>query len=495
MMDLRPDREVDLKPRRDRALGDLMYMNREILGYKLLLDRLHGQWAKIVLKNIDPMKPHSYRALIKAFRGAYKSSFFTVGLPLWLLARNPNLRVLVANEVESNAIDFVKEQQGHILRNANFISLFGEWYLRDEFRDSDYIVKTRTRTVGKESSVTAAGLETTLVSGHYDVIIADDLVGPNDRDSEAKRRRTLHFYQDLFSLLETNGVLLVIGTRWHPKDLYDHIENVQNPDLIAQGQRPFDMIEVPGEDESGKPTFPEIRDAESLVRAKIEMGIRSYSAQIRLKPMADEEKIFKKLQFFNPAEYTPGDYARYGYADYSAKKEQDKNDYAAIVDILQTPDGRLLVWGADIKRRAVSETNAALIFKHQVQPYASVGVEDDIFELISEDLQRQILKAGIYIPFKKRATAGLPNKTARINAIEGLITAGIVLFRADWKTAPHNYHLLIEQLEAFGDKKAHDDGPDALEGAIWMCTNKITSETLKAVKIEPSQTSKATDGY
>jgi predicted phage terminase large subunit-like protein len=109
-----------------------------------------------------------------------------------------------------------------------------------------------------------------------------------------------------------------------------------------------------------------------------------------------------------------------------------------------------------------------LIFNHQIHPYSEVGVEDDIFEMISKDLTSQLDRAGVSMNVRKRASRNLPNKTARINSMEGRVTAGVIKFRKDWKTAPNNYHLLIEQLQSFGMKNEHDDAPDALEGAVWL---------------------------
>ena len=449
---------------RQRALADPYILTKEILGYRDLIDRLHGTWGKRVQEMVRFPLKQNYRVLCLAARGLFKSTFWSVGVPIWALANDPNLSIGVVNEVEDNAINFVKEQEGHIQKNGLFIHHFGDWFRRGEFSDQQYIVKQRTTLLGKEPSMYAAGIDKALVSTHFDIMVLDDIAGPDDRDSPAKRKRTIKFYQDMFSLLKDVSVLIVVGTPWHQQDVYHHIQYVQNKELKAKGLPSFDVFFHPSTLDGETPTYPEIVNAAKLMERRINKGIIEFSAQDMLNPRSEEQMVFQKLHFFDINEVSDED-PRYGYADYAGTKKENKGDFSAIISAVYSPkDQSILVVDADVRRRPVSQTNYAILLKHAVHAFQQFGVEDDTFSMISEDLRRQSMELHLHLSPFRRPVSTLDNKIARINRMEGKISTGMIKFRKDWRTAPNNYYLLIEQLQTFGNKGENDDAPDALEG-------------------------------
>jgi hypothetical protein len=62
------------------------------------------------------------------------------------------------------------------------------------------------------------------------------------------------------------------------------------------------------------------------------------------------------------------------------------------------------------------------------------------------------------------------SKIARIQSLEPLTSAGRIRFRRDWRTASASYRLFVEQLTMY-PVAAHDDGPDALEGAYQLAAS------------------------
>ena len=454
------------------ALNDFYVFTHDVLGYRKIVPELHGVWCEKLQGMIGAERINPFKLLNLAFRGSFKSSVISIALPLHLLAKNPNLRILLVNAVTSNAEAFIREQQAHIRQNQMFRTLFGDWEQPGEFRDNDYIVATRTSVIGKEPSVKAAGLDSTLESGHYDVVICDDLVNMEDKISPIKRKRTLEFYRGLFSMLERTSAMIVVGTRWSREDLYDHIMNTQNAELKREGRPQFIVWNHPAVDENDEPLHPNLLGKEALTELRVNEGIVLYAANYRLDPMPEEDMIFKQFHFFDPDAIHLNGQQIYGYADHSAGKKEEKNDTAAIITALLDTDGSILIVDADIKRRPVSETNNRIVMKQLGLPYYSFGVEDDIYKLIGDDLVKQSKENSAYVNVRRRPVSGLPNKTARINSIEGLVSSGQIKFRKDWKTAPNNYYLLIEQLQEFGNKRSHDDGPDALEGVTWLIRGK-----------------------
>lgn len=76
----------------------------------------------------------------------------------------------------------------------------------------------------RDSTVATAGLTTTTTGAHADLIILDDLVEPNNNNS-AGRKLVEERYSQMQSILNAGGMIVAVGTRYDPKDLYDHLLN------------------------------------------------------------------------------------------------------------------------------------------------------------------------------------------------------------------------------------------------------------------------------
>jgi hypothetical protein len=127
---------------------------------------------------------------------------------------------MIDSEIYSNSKNFLREIKGHI-ESPQFKMLFGDWK-GDVWQEGEIIIKTRTK-VYKEPSIVCAGVETTKVGMHFDVIIHDDLCSDNNMQTEDSREKVIRHYQMNTSILEPNGIMIVIGTRYHEQDIIGHI--------------------------------------------------------------------------------------------------------------------------------------------------------------------------------------------------------------------------------------------------------------------------------
>lgn len=211
----------------------------EVLGYEVLpfhLSMLRYQFA------------HP-RNLQLVFRGAGKSTLCTVTKAIHLLLLDPNLRILISSKTITNAEGFLKEIRGHFEGNAKLAEIFGTQY------DSRKVSKWDTREieilpkskVTKEASITCAGVDGTIVSKHYDVMLSDDLVDEdNSRTAHMREKTRTWYYKTLDPCLEPpspdcpyRGEHHILGTRYHYDDLYG---TLMSKDLQEHHQiiRPYD---------------------------------------------------------------------------------------------------------------------------------------------------------------------------------------------------------------------------------------------------------------
>jgi phage terminase large subunit-like protein len=104
----------------------------------------------------------------------------------------------------------------------------------------------------RDPSVFTAGLTTNIVGMHADISIMDDVVVYNNAASEEGRAKTLTQFGHLSSIAGTGSEVWIVGTRYHPNDLYSTLMDMEISDYDELGNpvnvRPlFDYKEWPVE--------------------------------------------------------------------------------------------------------------------------------------------------------------------------------------------------------------------------------------------------------
>jgi len=87
-----------------------------------------------------------------------------------------------------------------------------------------------------------------------------------------------------------------------------------------------------------------------------------------------------------------------------------------------------------------------------------------------------------------------PDKFMRVEALlEPLNRNGKLCLNENERKSPHMQRL-ADQFTLFSPgSRAHDDGPDAVEGAVWMINNKKVTIATGSIKI--TQRKKFTDNH
>lgn len=183
---------------------------QHLLGYKALTPYTHRDV-------IQTLQSNTKRKLIVMPRGTFKSSLASVSYPIWLLLKDPNLRILLDSEIYSNSKNFLREIKGHLIAEE-ICSLFGRFENPTCWNESEIIINQRSKVL-KEASITASGIGAEKTGQHYDVIICDDLNSPNNSATPEGIDKVIQHYRYNTSILEPTGTMIVIGTRFHERDL------------------------------------------------------------------------------------------------------------------------------------------------------------------------------------------------------------------------------------------------------------------------------------
>lgn len=179
------------------------------LNYNEMTSTTHGPICQALASE-------SKRKLIVVPRSCFKSSIATISYSIWRLTKNPNERILIDSELYTNSKRFLREIKAH-LESKYLVEMFGE-FKGDVWTEGEIVIKQRTKAY-KESSITCSGIGAEKTSQHYSVIIADDLNSTQNINTLDLRQKVINHYRLYTSLLEPDGTLVVIGTRYHEQDL------------------------------------------------------------------------------------------------------------------------------------------------------------------------------------------------------------------------------------------------------------------------------------
>jgi len=184
------------------------------------------------------------RGVILAYRGAGKTQPLTIGQSVLQVLVDPNIRILLSSRTCTQAETFLRGIKNR-LQERQLTEIFGN-QVGDKWDTREINVANRT-TSAMESNITTVGIDGGVVSRHFDMIIADDLVSIENSRTYGQREKVKEwYYTELEPTLEEGGKEWIIGTRYHYHDLYGHLiknEFAKNhlviPALDSQGRSPW----------------------------------------------------------------------------------------------------------------------------------------------------------------------------------------------------------------------------------------------------------------
>jgi hypothetical protein len=306
---------------RERCRSSIFWVGWYLCGYRELSIILHFAIASLFQRRIED---GWRRQLILVPRGHFKTSLLNIAFIIWLVIRDPNIRVLMV----MHNLDMAKAKGRKlkaIMRGKAMRTYFPELIPTDKAKMGTTTEWSVVRTAEHaEETVTLAGVATGTTGGHYDVIIIDDGVDIKASGSEQVMANAVNFLEALDPLLESEDSLIaVIGTLWPggEKGFYERLLNnprykkivlgcyiderfqatlaeagvtLPGPEYTAAKVKPANL-EAAWQD--GQPIFPERRTMEGLADTLAEMGSFKFSHQM-LNVLVDEgQRRFRREDF------------------------------------------------------------------------------------------------------------------------------------------------------------------------------------------------------
>lgn len=321
--------EVLKEEARQKCLEDLHYLAKHILGY----DRLTEHYHRGMAKDIDTPK-YKFKLLLHP-RGHFKSTLGTESYPIKKSLENPNLRCLLTNAKLDNSRKFLRTIAKHFNSNPRFRWVWRDWWIkkyateydRATMKDKlDWVVRDVQDELtllrpgqAREATFTTGAVDASMVSQHYGLIVADDLINREYVRTQEMVEKSILYFKDLLDLLDPDGELLVIGTRWSHMDLYAWIieefghkasysvpvhiihgqleEALQRAEGTPDGEKSWLISITPTSPE--KPVFPEEFGPKVLQELLEAKGPYEFGAQYLLDPTPAEHQKFME-EWFKP---------------------------------------------------------------------------------------------------------------------------------------------------------------------------------------------------
>jgi predicted phage terminase large subunit-like protein len=458
----------DLERVRNRAKNDLYVFAKGILGYRDLTPRTHQSGARFLLEH------PSQKKMLLAPRGHFKTSIFTISDSIRELAIDPNIRILIANESGGNSQAMLTEIKNHFTMNARLRAFFGYIIprrLSETTWTKDSILIPRT-AIHREPSITAVGVETAVVSRHFNLFKFDDLVGEEAFNSPAVMEKTIQWLRHSVSLVVNpmTDRFHIIGTRWSFSDVYSYALK----DMGFELHRISPLVRLA--DGTIEPRFKE-RFTMRWFQDIIETDPQHWSTQYANDPLDIAISDFKK-EWIRWYEIAPDGDIRYKdsfgqltiqplnkltiftHVDPSMG-EGSKSDYSAVVTVGVNSQGQVFVLEA--WRQRVDPINLVeKIFQvHESFNPKSISIEAVAFQkALKPFIEREASRRRTYLRIVDYKPSNRKSKAARIRgALQPYFASGHMFLRSSQADLVHEYlHFGREDHEDLMDALAQ--GPD-----------------------------------
>jgi predicted phage terminase large subunit-like protein len=351
----------------------------------------------------------------------------------------------------------------------NILEEFGQEYFGQAI-DPRTSAANRWNLLNRHGGMITAGVESQFTGmGAHLLILDDPIKNGEEALSENRRDAMWDWWQSTaFTRLEPDGVCVVIMTRWHTDDLVGR--------LIQQGQEANDrwtVINLPalaGEDDllgrsPGEALWPERWNQPWLETKRAGMNKYWWECLYQQNPTRSDKvewgaDYFPDSMWIKQDEWPTKFDLKVMMIDPSKGSKDRKGDFSAIV-FLGIKNGIGYV-DSSIERRPVSEiVRDGLNIYERYKPHC-LGIETNQFqELLVPEFNRQHReRSNFHLNIEE--VDNRVNKVVRIQRLDPYLRNGELKFLDN----PSN-HILVNQLKEF-PLGSHDDGPDALEGAVRL---------------------------
>jgi len=427
----------------------------------------------------------------------------------WIVTRHPEVTILYISATAELAETQLYAIQ-NILGSTQYMRYFPEYVHPQEGKRDKWSVKKmsvdhpKRREEGiRDATISTAGLTTNTTGWHADIVVADDLVIPENAYTEDGRTAVTKKSSQFTSIRNAGGFTMACGTRYHPADIYATWKKqeyeVFNADMEVIDKKPVWEVREFAVETDGLFIWPRtVRskdnkafgfDANTLARIKAEYEdkVQFYAQYYNDPNDPGSERITQdKFQYYNQRflrkegsnwffkDRRLNVYAAVDFA-FSLNK---RSDFTAIVVIGIDSEGNIYVLDIDrFKSDKTIEYFKHIADLHSRWNFKKIRAEVTVAQqIIVNDIKDYIKQEGMLLSVEEYR----PNRTEGSKEER---MAATLEHRYDNQQMWHfegGYIPVLEE-ELTQARPAHDDVKDALTSAIGIAVRPKQSRTKNDV--------------
>lgn len=491
------------------------YCTRTAPPFHRDLDKL---WVRRVMKRRSPLSDAETmlfapgrRSAVAAPRGHAKSTVMSLKNVLHAALYGYKKYILLISDTETQAVSFLDAIKNELETNQRILSDFGQ-QAGKTWKTGSIVLQNGCRIDAVGSGQKVRGRRN--YQRRPDLIVCDDIENDEGvRTAEQRQKTADWFWKAVCKAGDSYTDIVVIGTILHHDSLLSLL--LDNPGfyslrfqaLLAESPSPlwetwralFTDLSDLGREETARRFYlkhkaamlagtqvlwPQKLSYYDLQVMRLTEGESAFNSEMQNQPINPADCLFSAqwFRYFNPCtvDFRSPAFRFYGYCDPSLGRTAN-SDYSAIVTLaVEETTGLSYVYDADIARRHPDQIIADILEKARQlrretgHGYALFGAETNQFQwFLKEQLAKESARQGLYLPIV--GARSTEDKTMRVESLQPDIKNGYILFRPDQT-------LLLRQLSQF-PLGAHDDGPDALEGARTLARRQGRSAPLSGLRV------------
>ena len=477
------------------------------------------QWQVLVMKRKNPTRAESLekmrtakgrRLVIAAPRGHGKSTVMSLQNVLHAALYGYKTYILLVSDTEAQAVSFLDAVKAELEDNDLLQAAFGAQKGK-VWKSSSILLQNGCRIDAVGSGQKLRGRR--CGPRRPDLILLDDIENDEEvRQRENREKLAAWFFGAVSKAGDRYTDIVLIGTALHYDSLlmrllknpayralrFQAVIRFSDNPLWERWQALYTDLADEEREQTARQFFQShktemLRDTAVLWPAKltyydlmcmrVSEGDSAFWQEMQNVPADPERCLFPEswLQYYDPAavDFSQG-FRFFAFCDPSLGKT-DASDYSAFITLAEEiSTGTLYVLEADLGRRAPDVLIADILQHSRLlrQRYGSgfclLGIESNQFQwLLKEQLRKESARVGEYLPLCEVQSRG--SKESRIRALQPYVRNGYLRFC-------RSHVLLLEQLRQFPLGR-HDDGPDALQGAVELCARQGKLSTLDGLRL------------
>lgn len=417
---------------------ELVAAHPHLIGHlvgKTKLTPLHSKWILDMWRALD----HDG---LQAHRGSYKTTAISEVGPIYYLLFNPDDRIGLVRKTATEAqatLLTIKRMMAQEPLQALFYAAHGE-IPKPTISRSETVTYSFKKTITKEGSIDAHGLDGSLTGRHYDKMLLDDVITLKDRISKAERERTKDILREIYTnIIDPGKQVIHVGTPWHKDDAWS----------IAPPSQYHDCYQT------------NLLSPDEIAHKKSTTTPTLFAINYELRHTATDDLIFGTPGLpDSPWDYSPGISNIYAHVD----AKFSGNHYGALTIIGERPDGTLQAKGWVFREHVEDKVGwiIALCRQHRVR---ALDIEDNPDKGYTAKLLSAVQPDGYQLPVHTYSES--TNKHIKI----------ATHLKGRWKDLSFDIDTQLEYREMVSDYREGQEPDDAPDSAASLIRHRFPAPT------------------